>query len=116
MLKENVYTEDGIDMGTNYKYAANEYGEYDNVNKCWIIRKFTKPDDTIIKKYYIALKPNNLGSAMYTDYTTGLQYADCRHIRGGLFVGTAKELDDYCNELIKQGINIQDIYDYEEED
>ena len=111
-----TYTEDGINMGKDYKYSAKEYGELDSKNKRWIIRTILEPEDTIVKKFYIALKPNNLSTKLHIDAATGITYLDDTHIKGGLFVGTEKELDNYCNDLIKQGIYIQDIYDYEKED
>jgi len=112
----DTYTEDGINKGKDYKYTAKEYGELDSNNERWIIRTILEPEETIVKKFYIALKANNKGSAIRIDAATGMRYADHTHIKGGLFVGTEKELNNYCKELIKQGIYIQDIYDYEKED
>jgi len=116
MNEYDAYTEDGVNMGKDYNYTAKQYGELDSSNKRWIIRTIPEPEETIVKKFYIALKPNKKGSAIHIDAATGMRYADHTHIKGGLFVGTEKELNDYCKELIEQGIYIQDIYDYEKED
>ncbi len=116
MKDYDTYTEDGINMGKDYKYTAKEYGELDSNNERWIIRIIPEPDETIVKKFYIALKPNNLSTKLHIDAATGVTYLDDIHIKGSLFVGTEKELNNYCKKLINQGIYIQDIYDYEKED
>ena len=110
------YTEDGINKGSDYECAKNEYGLLDLPNKRFIIRTIPQADDNTVNKTLITFKNNSLGSIAKIDTHIGKGYVDNVNAKGIVFVGTDKELYDYTSELISKGYNIQDFYDYEEKD
>ncbi|MAO21667.1 MAG: hypothetical protein CMJ25_13025 [Phycisphaerae bacterium] len=109
------YTQDGINKGSDYECAKNEYGLLDFDNKRFIIKTIPPADDTIVKKTLITFKNNTLGAVVKGDMFTGRSYVDNVYAKGIVFKGTDKELDSYALELMSKGYNIQDFYDYEKD-
>jgi len=107
------YTEDGINKGTDYECAKNEYGLLDLPNKRFIIRTIPPADDNTVKKTLITFKNNSFGAIAKSDTYTGKGYVDNVNAKGIVFKGTDKELYDYTSELMSNGYNIQDFYDYD---
>jgi len=106
------YTQDGVNKGTQYECAKNEYRLLDFDNKRFIIKTIPPANDTIVKKTLITFKRNTLGASIKFDMFTNCSYVDNVSSNGIVFKGTDKELDAYALELMSKGYNIQDFYTY----
>ncbi len=110
MFDFDIYDEDGNNLGKDYKFKRDEYGQLDFKNKRLNLKKIPPPDDKIVKKFAITFKGMK-GAVSKRDHFTGRYFVDNGPTEPGFFKGTEKELSKHLDGLIARGYNIRDIYE-----